>query len=329
MDNQDPYSDFNTNPDTQGGTNPFTGDLKGEFSSDFGTNTNAVSQIFKNSSFGGDNRKKFIAIGAAAVLLLGVVAFILTDPDADSFEADFAEEMDTPAKPKDVEGLSDDDFEDDDAFGDDSDFGGDDFVDEGRDLTDLVDQIQPSASVGGFSLKSPVEGAERSYDETSAPAEFTWDGAADRINFSRHRSMQPLYKSVGLSGASFYALEQLHAGTWYWQVVNSEGASEVRSFRVSNPVRRSFPVAQPQDGGSISGQGGVVSWAAGDKVARYSVEMVSSGQDFMQPMYRFGTSGTSIALQGVQAGSYDIRVGAFSEVSGRWEWQYIRNVSVQ
>ena len=34
-----------------------------------------------------------------------------------------------------------------------------------------------------------------------------------------------------------------------------------------------------------------------------------------QPTHRFGTSGTSVALQGVSPGTYDIRVGAF-RVSG-------------
>jgi hypothetical protein len=34
-------------------SNPFTADLKGEFTSNFGTNTNAVSQIFKEGGFAG------------------------------------------------------------------------------------------------------------------------------------------------------------------------------------------------------------------------------------------------------------------------------------
>ena len=53
---------------------------------------------------------------------------------------------------------------------------------------------------------------------------------------------------------------------------------------------------------------------------------MSAGASFGQPLHRFGTSGTSIALQGVNPGTYDVRVGAFSEVSGRWEWQYLRTL---
>jgi hypothetical protein len=72
-----------------------------------------------------------------------------------------------------------------------------------------------------------------------------------------------------------------------------------------------------------------VSWQAGEKIARYSVEFTPAGQSFAAPSHRFGSSGTSVAIQGVSPGSYDVRVGAFSEVAGRWEWQVIKNVTVQ
>ena len=41
---------FNSQPATGTQSNPFTADLKGEFTSNFGTNTNAVSQIFKDEA---------------------------------------------------------------------------------------------------------------------------------------------------------------------------------------------------------------------------------------------------------------------------------------
>ena len=141
--------------------------------------------------------------------------------------------------------------------------------------------------------------------------------------------MNPPVKIVTLNGASTYSFENPYPGTWYWQVKNSSGASEVRSFKISAPARRNFPVSQPTPGGSISGNGGVVSWQAGEKIARYSVEFTPAGQSFASPSHRFGASGTSVAIQGVSPGSYDVRVGAFSEVAGRWEWQVIKNVTVQ
>ncbi len=334
-DNNDPQSNvaFNTNTssDTQAGNNPFTGDLKGEFSSDFGTNTNAVSQIFKSGSFSSENRTKYIIIGAIVLLALGAVAFFMTSSPDDPFADEFADEV-ADDIPEDAEGIGEDELAD---------------LAEGDDLADVPDgteslaeetqmeegammeETMPMQNTGTFQITSPPDGARRGYDETAAAAEFTWEGAADRINFSRSPSMQPLAKSVPLNGATFYAFDNPYPGTWYWQVVNAEGASEVRMFRITAPERRSFPISQPQSGGQVSGNGGVVSWQAGERIARYSVEVVGAGGSWVQPQYRFGTSGTSIALQGVSPGTYDIRVGAFSEVSGRWEWQYIKNVTVQ
>src|SRR3954468_5823727 len=66
---------FSSQPAPQ--TNPFTADLKGEFTSNFGTNTNAVSQIFKEGGFVGQNRTKYIILGVVAFLLIGVAAYVL------------------------------------------------------------------------------------------------------------------------------------------------------------------------------------------------------------------------------------------------------------
>jgi hypothetical protein len=187
----------------------------------------------------------------------------------------------------------------------------------------------PTTSIGAIALTAPANGAAQSYDETEGPAEFQWEGPADQIVFSRSQTMNPPVKVVTLNGASTYSFENPYPGTWYWQVKNASGTSEVRSFKIAAPARRSFPVTQPTSGSSISGNGGVVSWQAGENIARYSVEFTPAGQSFAAPSYRFGSSGTSVAVQGVSPGSYDVRVGAFSEVAGRWEWQVIKNVNVQ
>ncbi len=59
-------------------TNPFTADLKGEFTSNFGTNTNAVSQIFKDGGFSAGGNAKWIALGIVAVALLVGAYFVFT-----------------------------------------------------------------------------------------------------------------------------------------------------------------------------------------------------------------------------------------------------------
>ena len=127
-DNNDPQSNvaFNTNtsPDTQASTNPFTGDLKGEFSSDFGTNTNAVSQIFKSGSFSSENRTKYIAIGVLVLAVIGGLLFFMGDPASDSpFDEEFADEVDdgVPEDATDVDEENIGDLEEDDELGEDDD----------------------------------------------------------------------------------------------------------------------------------------------------------------------------------------------------------------
>jgi hypothetical protein len=332
--NQDPQSNVAFNTDTSPDThsNPFTGDLKGEFSSDFGTNTSAVSQIFNSSGFNSENRTKYIAIGALVIVaVLGLGYFMTSGDDVPSIDEidglteggieneiidDIALDEAIPALPTDGETAPMEEPRLGDAAPSEA--------MEAPVAEAAVDTVPPS-----IALVSPVDGAAQSYDETSGPAEFSWEGPADRIMFSRSASMSPLIKSVNLNGATSYQFSNPYPGRWYWQVAGQNGFSEIRSFTISAPERRNFPIVQPTDGGSLAGSGGVVSWQAGEKIARYSVEIVSSGQSFASPQHRFGTSGTSVELQGVAPGSYDIRVGAFSEVAGRWEWQVVRGVSVQ
>ncbi len=318
--NMDPNSNAAFSQSSGAQSNPFTGELKGEFSSDFGTNTNAVSQIFKSGGFASENKPRLIILALLTVAIVGFAYWYLspsaeTDPSAevaDEAEAeDEAAATDSEAAPAEAAPVA-------------------------APAANTADKAAttkaaPAESVatGDIKLLSPAPGANQAYDETQGPAEFQWEGAADHILFSRSATMEPVIRSVGLNGATSFSFENPYPGTWYWQVKNASGASEIRSFKIAAPDRRSFPVSQPTPGGSLSGNGGVVSWQAGEKIARYSVEFAPAGQSFANPAFRFGTSGTSVAVQGVTPGSYDVRVGAFSEVAGRWEWQIIQGVTVQ
>ena len=62
-------------------------------------------------------------------------------------------------------------------------------------------------------------------------------------------------------------------------------------------------------------------------MARYKVEVSQSG--WANPEYKFQTSGQDVQMRGVQPGAYQLRVGAFSEVSGRWEYSQPVDVTVQ
>ena len=104
--------------------------------------------------------------------------------------------------------------------------------------------------------------------------------------------------------------------------------SEPRSFSVSAPIRRNVALTAPTSGGTIAGTGGVVSWTGDKGVAYYRVEM-NQGDDWTNPQFKFSSSGAQSQLNAVPAGSYQMRLGAFSEVSGRWEYGQVMPVTVQ
>ena len=108
---------------------------------------------------------------------------------------------------------------------------------------------------------------------------------------------------------------------------NNSGSTEVRSFSVNSPQRRNVLVAEPAAGAAVAGTGGTVSWQGDSAVAFYRVEFSQGG--WANPQFRFATSGNSVQLQGVAPGQYNMRVGAFSEVSGRWEYTAAQPVDVQ
>ncbi len=182
------------------------------------------------------------------------------------------------------------------------------------------------APTGSIALLSPVDGAERAYDETAGPAVFEWEGGAGTIVFSRNSSMTPKYMKVPVSGSS-YSFYNPYPGTWYWQVENSSGTSEVRRFKVQPAPRRNLLLVEPTAGASFSGSSGQVSWQGDSKVAFYRVEFSADGT-WANPK-RFASSGTSLQVTDLQPGSYSMRLGGFSEVSGHWEYTQPISVTVQ
>lgn len=355
---------FSSQPAPQ--TNPFTADLKGEFTSNFGTNTNAVSQIFKEGGFVGNNRTKYLIIGGAAIVVLAVIFFVMTG--GDSSEEQFVEETgsedllaedtegmmeETGAGGEGEGGMEDTSLEEDPML---EETGSEEMMAEetgaegGGESTMGYESTgaEGTAGYGGgeytggyagtsgggasmgsgpISLVEPSDGATISYDETQGPAMFSWEGGGGYIVFSRSSSMSPEIMRVPVSGSS-YAFHHPWPGTWYWKVENSSGATEVRSFTVSAPPERNIQIAEPASGASVSGNGGVVSWQGDSAVAFYRVEL-SDGSSWANPMHRFATSGNSVSLSNVQPGQYELRVGAFSEVSGQWEYTQPISVSVQ
>lgn len=331
-----------TGTGTGTGSNPFTADLKGEFTSNFGTNTNAVSQIFKEGGFVGQNKKKYMIIGGVVLVVVAILAFALfptSEEEGDTTETATEDGATEEGGEEVAEGEGEKKEEDGAATAQaDGEAKPEEKVETTPEAsTGESSQAAASAAVpraaggdgaelsGAITLSEPEDGSSLNYDESQGPAVFRWTGGGGHIVFSRNASMNPVVYRIKVSGNE-YAFNQPWPGTWYWKVENASGATEVRSFRVNSPTRRSLQITEPT-GGSVAGNGGVIAWQGDSSIAYYRVELSTSG--WANPTHRFATSGNSVKLEGVAAGSYQMRLGAFSEVSGRFEYTSPSTVTVQ
>ncbi len=292
-----------------------------------GASTSAVSRLFSEGAFSDVNRKKYMIIGGAVgglLLVLAIVFFVFGEESGEDMEVPplpgeeiAGEEATTPAEGEEgllgEEGLPGEEMATDDLA-----------VAGEAGLEDMA----MGGAIGDMQVVMPSAGQMRGYDETTGDALFQWEGPADYIVFARRSSMTPAEHRVRVSGRSNYGLRDAWPGTWYWRLESADGSqySETQSFTINTPPRRNIALSQPRAGESISGDSSV-SWSGDEKTSYYRVE-ISSG-NFSTPNYRFATVGTSVQLSGVMSGSYQLRVGGFSEVSGRWEYTDPIAITVQ
>ena len=305
-----------------GDSNPFTADLKGEFTSNFGTNTNAVSDLLKSGNNG--NRMKIFGGAILAVTLLagGLYLYFPTETSEDEFANDGSEAAAPDKDPLAEEAINSDGTAKEELAQNDADGAGELTKDSA-----VPTKGEPQVATDAPSALMPENGKTRFYDETSSDAEFSWSGSPGGfITFSRSAEMKSSVRRAKVEGNS-YVFRHPWPGTWYWQVENGAGKSSIQSFSVTAPVRRNIAVSSPQPGATLPGNGGLVSWNADQSVSRYKVEL-SSG-DWANPVHRQQTVGTDLQLSGVAPGSYQMRVGAWSDVAGRWEYTAPMAVTIQ
>ena len=292
-----------------------------------GASTSAVSRLFSEGAFSDLNRRKYMIIGGAVgglLLVLAVVFFV--------FGEEGGEEMVAPPLPGEEVAGEDGALS---AAGEEGMLGEEGMPGEEMIAGDLAVEGEAGMAaagmggvVGDMQVVMPSGGQMRGYDETTGDALFQWEGAADYIVLARRSSMAPPEHRIRVSGSNSYGLRDAWPGKWYWRLESADGSqySETQSFVISTPPRRNLALSQPSAGASISGDSSV-SWTGDEKISYYRVE-ISSG-NFSTPNYRFATVGTAVQLSGVMSGSYQLRVGGFSEVSGRWEYTDPIAITVQ
>lgn len=201
------------------------------------------------------------------------------------------------------------------------------------DSTDSTSSMPTQKQVAASSppvSQSPANGAQRIYNEASSRAKFIWDagGGSSWITISPNQDLStPVAKLHGTPSGSLEVRRLLTPGTWYWQVSNNQGKSEVRNFTILPAPLRKIDLIEPSLGSSLSASSGTVKWTGDTEVSLYKVEATANG-DWTNPEFKRSTSATQITVAGIPTGNLQMRVGAFSEVSGQWEFTEPVDISV-
>jgi hypothetical protein len=173
---------------------------------------------------------------------------------------------------------------------------------------------------------TPKEGASMVFDLTKGPATFKWQGEATKIIFSLNKTMKPIARRIDVIGKSSYGFRGIKPATWFWRLDTSLGEGAVQSFKIRRPKARNFEFTQPVTGSSISRQSAPISWKPAKKVAWYKLIVYRKGGK--KAILVKGTSGSKLTINNIKPGQYEMKLGAFSEVSGKWEWKRITDITV-
>lgn len=300
-----------------------TNDLGAATGATTGASTSAVSRLFGDGAFGDPNKKRLIILGGGIGVVLIVASALYLTMEKESTEMDMPPAQENIAS----EGSESPVIGQEDEQGEIAGEADEGIVEANEIGLDDVGEVV-STGTGDIQVMSPSDGQSRDYDETTGGALFQWEGSADYIVFSRSSSMTPVVRRLRVTGSNSYSLRDAYPGRWYWRLETEDQSSysDVQSFSIAPPPPRAISLSEPTAGASISGDS-LVSWSGDNKVSYYRVEL--SDGNFATPNYRFSTTGTSMQMSGVMSGSYQLRVGGFSEVSGRWEYSQPISVTVQ
>jgi len=318
-------SQFGSGTQAGGGNQAGGGQGQGEFASGFG-GTNAVSQIFKEGGFNGDDTRKKVLIAGGIVAALGALAAVYflffqeKTPGAESAatptanaenanneNANAAATAEGEAAASDEEMLADGEA-----------------LEEGAEEGAVEEGAVEEGAVeaGATAPAAPaVVGSSGSYtynEEAGGPVVNAAPGSF--IEVSRRADFASMYVTgrVGSSGA--FRIPNPPPGRVYWRQQGG-GASEIT---VAPPPGLGLQFQAP----ATLTEGAQVSWSATGAAAFFRLEF-SPDQSFVAISHMMSTSQTSAALAGVTAGSYYVRVSGFNKAAGRWEHSSATKVEVQ
>lgn len=276
-----------------------------EFGSGFGGGTNAVSQIFKDSNFGDDERKKRMMMlggaGVVALIFVGAVWFMFFRAEEMPVAEVAPDALATPA-------------------GGDAALGG--LAENAAPAVEAAPQEATLPEDTAPAVAAPAAAvASTSYtynEEEGGPVVNAADGAM--IEVSRTQGFADRYVMGPVKGGSF-RIPNPPPGKVYWREANSQTVNEI-SIAPAASIGLDFSAP------AQAAAGAALSWSATGKVSFYRVE-VGSDKDFSQIVNVVSTTQTQAVLNGVSAGNYFIRVGGFNLAAGKWEWSKASPIAVQ
>lgn len=286
-------------------------------SAQFGGNS-SVSQIFKEGGFGEDDRRRrMIVVGAAlaAVAVIGAAVYYLFVPDLSSAptEGTLAEEAAIPAQefaapPAETEAEAPDAAAG--ATGAES------------------SSVMPDDVVADESAASaPAEGSGGvtgnvttwEYNESKGgPVVKVADGAM--VEVSRSMSFAGKYVYGPAKGGSF-RIPNPPPGVIYWR---EQGSASVNEIKIAPPPALGISFSAPQ---SLT-PGGSLSWSSNSPASYYRVEFATDS-GFQDIAAAVSTTNTEAVINGLNPGTYFVRVGGLNTAAGRFEYSNSASVTMQ
>lgn len=286
-------------------------------SAQFGSNS-SVSQIFKEGSFGDDDRRRrMIVVGAAlaAICVIGAAVYVLFVPDHSepSIDGTIATDSSVPAQ----------------EFGD-------------------PPAEQPSDAVPakeGTRASAPAEGGAgtgNGVSEGSAPVAAAGSAATGNVTSWQYNEANggPVVKvadgaMVEVSRSSSFAGKYVYGpakggafripnpppGVIFWR---EQGSQTVNEIKVSAAPSLGLSFTAP----ATMTPGAGLSWSSKVPASYYRVEFATDS-GFLDVAAAVSTTKTEAVINGLNPGTYFVRVGGLNTAAGRFEYSNSASVNMQ
>jgi hypothetical protein len=288
-------------------------------SAQFGGNS-SVSQIFKEGAFGEDDRRRrMVVVGAAlaAICVIGAAVYFLFVPDhsVPSIDGAIATDESVPAQefappPADqpVDAQAPADAAAAPAAG-------------AATGATVGDDVVPDGAAAPAGASASVTGnvTNWEYDETKGgPVVKVADGAM--VEVSRSFSFAGKYVYGPAKGGSF-RIPNPPPGAIYWR---EQGSGTVNEIKVTAPRSLGISFSAP----ATMTPGGTLSWSSSVPASYYRVEF-STDSGFLDIAAAVSTTNTETVINGLNPGTYFVRVGGLNTAAGRFEYSKGAAVNMQ